>query len=102
LKQFKARGIAGNEDGPHCHPAGTAKMTRTTTRRIAWTLAAGSVLALGAAIAAIGASGHPSARAAGPSLFDTLTLMRWGQGALDWTLPDPTGDRHARTRHHHA
>ncbi len=78
-------------------------MTRTTTRRIAWTFVAGSALALGAAIAAITASGgHATARAAGPSLFDTLTLMRWGQGALDWTLPDPTGDRHARTRHHHA
>jgi len=78
-------------------------MTRTTTRRIAWTFAAGSALVLGAAIAAIGASGaHASARAAGPSLFDTLTLMRWGQGALDWTLPDPTGDRHARTRDHRA
>lgn len=78
-------------------------MTRTKTRRIAWTLAAGSVLALGAAIAAIGAGEvRASTRAAGPSLFDTLTLMRWGQGALDWTLPDPTGDHHARTRHHHA
>jgi hypothetical protein len=78
-------------------------MTRTTQRRIAWTFALGSALALGAAaIAAGGAPAAASSRSAGPSLFDTLTLMRWGQGALDWTLPDPTGDRHARTRNHRA
>lgn len=75
-------------------------MTRIKPRRIAWAFAAATVLALGGAIAAMTASGgHASARAAGPSLFDTLTLMRWGQGALDWTLPDLQGDRHGRIEH---
>ncbi|MGZ5033743.1 MAG: hypothetical protein ACXWAC_11150 [Usitatibacter sp.] len=27
-----------------------------------------------------------------PSLIDTLVLLRWGHGALDWFLPEETGD----------
>lgn len=39
------------------------------------------------------------------SLLDTFTLLRWGQGALDWTLPDakePKGESHARIPEHRA
>jgi hypothetical protein len=35
------------------------------------------------------------------SLVETLTLLRWGAGALDWTLPeaqDPKGESDARIR----
>ncbi|HSN21989.1 MAG TPA: hypothetical protein VLS49_15005 [Usitatibacter sp.] len=76
-------------------------MTRTTHDRIAWTSAAALALALAAAFAADRrdaapppAAASPQARA--PSLLDTLTLLRWGQGALDWNLPDVKGERHAR------
>lgn len=77
-------------------------MTRTAQHRIAWTSAA-CALALAAAF---GASGDGAALAHGPgskapplSLVETLTLLRWGEGALDWTLPDvkePKGEPDAR------
>lgn len=79
-------------------------MTRTTQHRIAWTTAA-CALALAAAFAASGRDAAPHPSAASPqapslSLLETLTLLRWGEGALDWTLPDvkePKGEPDART-----
>jgi hypothetical protein len=39
--------------------------------------------------------------AAAPSVIDTVVLLRWGHGALDWLLPDPPrGDEHAPDRQH--
>jgi hypothetical protein len=35
-------------------------------------------------------------RARGPDLVDTLVLLRWGHGALDWLTPDSQGDAHVR------
>jgi hypothetical protein len=35
-------------------------------------------------------------RARGPDLVDTLVLLRWGHGALDWLQPDSQGDAHVR------
>jgi hypothetical protein len=41
----------------------------------------------------------PSAeRAPVADLVDTLVLARWGHGALDWLLPDPTGDPNVHQR----
>ena len=84
-------------------------MMRTTQHRIAWTSAA-CALALAAAFGASGrnAAPPPPVAAARPpplSLVETLTLLRWGEGALDWTLPDandPKGESDARTRDHGA
>ena len=78
-------------------------MTRIAQHRIAWTCAA-CALALAAAFAAGGREAAPaptaaSPDAAAPSLLETLSLLRWGQGALDWNLPDVKGERHARIRH---
>jgi len=35
-------------------------------------------------------------RARGSGLVDTLVLLRWGHGALDWLQPDSQGDAHVR------
>lgn len=80
-----------------------AMMTRTppgpTARNfaIAGALVLAAAASLGAAMDAARPSAAASPRAVGVSLVDTFTLLRWGQGALDWTLPDEKGDRHART-----
>ena len=84
-------------------------MTRTTEHPIAWTCA-GCALALAAAFGASGpdAASPPAAapaRAPSLSLIETLTLLRWGEGALDWTLPDPKepkGENDARIQSHRA
>ena len=71
-------------------------MTRIKSHRIAAAIALAGAVALAAAATVAGGTGAARASAAaGTSLLDTLTLMRWGQGALDWTLPDAKGDRHA-------
>ena len=36
--------------------------------------------------------------ATGPTLFETLMLHQYGHGALDWLLPNHTGDRNDRDR----
>lgn len=80
-------------------------MTRTTEHPVGWTCVA-CALALAAAFGVSGgdaASPPPpaSARAPSLSLIETLTLLRWGEGALDWTLPDvkePKGEPDARTQ----
>jgi len=75
-------------------------MTRIAPSHIAFTGAA-CALALAAAFAASARdsaappSASPGARPL--SLVETLVLLRWGEGALDWNLPDSEGDRHART-----
>jgi len=83
-------------------------MMRTTEHPIAWTCA-GCALALAAAFGVSGgnAASPPAAPARAPSLtlIETLTLLRWGEGALDWTLPDanpPKGESDARIPNHHA
>ena len=74
-------------------------MTRIPASRIAFTSAA-CALALAAAFAASprnSASPPPAAAGGRPlSLVETLVLLHWGAGALDWNLPDSKGDRHAR------
>jgi hypothetical protein len=79
-------------------------MTRTAQHRIAWTSAA-CALALAAAFGASGGGvtlAHGERPTARPlSLVETLTLLRWGAGALDWTLPeaqDPKGESDASIR----
>ncbi len=76
-------------------------MTRIAPSRIAFTGAA-CALALAAAFTASGRdSSVPAATAARDStlsLLETLVLLRWGEGALDWNLPDVKGERHARIR----
>jgi hypothetical protein len=72
-------------------------MTRRWPQPIAWTLAA-SLAALAGAFAAIPRDAAPhepagAPAAPAPSLVDTLILLRWGQGALDWNLPDVKGER---------
>ena len=37
------------------------------------------------------ASAIPETR--GRDLVDTLVLLRWGHGALDWMQPDPPGGK---------
>ncbi|HEX6634964.1 MAG TPA: hypothetical protein VF038_13420 [Usitatibacter sp.] len=69
-------------------------MTRSLSHRIVFVSAA-SLLAL-AAFAAVPRDAEPRRAASAPaalSLLDTLILLRWGQGALDWTLPDVKGER---------
>jgi hypothetical protein len=75
-------------------------MSRRWPQPIAWTLAA-SMAALAGAFAAVPRDAAPHAALAAapaPSLVDTLILLRWGQGALDWNLPDTQGERHAPDR----
>lgn len=62
---------------------------------VAGALAAGASLAPAERLA-------PSLEASRATLFDAVTLLRWGHGALDWLLPDPTGDsddQHDRNRY---
>ena len=73
-------------------------MAPTATNRIAFAGAA-CAAALAAAVAASGDA--PSRMPAAPrveplSLVETLVLLRWGSGALDWNLPDTKGDDDAR------
>jgi hypothetical protein len=76
-------------------------MKRLTQRLVAGSLA---VSALGLAAAALEGARREtpivvaSAAAPGPSLFETLVLLRWGYGALDWLAPEETGDRNERDR----
>lgn len=76
---------------------------RAMPRIAAALLAAG---ALGLAAAAVEGEILPvrgaPARAAGAdrSLLETLALLRWGYGALDWLLPDQPGDPNDRDRRH--
>lgn len=76
-------------------------MARTAGSRIAWISAAGT-LALALAAPFVPGSGEaapgPAAAPAPLSLVETLVLLRWGAGALDWNLPDAKGERHARDR----
>lgn len=60
----------------------------------------GSSLSLAATLLAAGAVGgallaQAPARAAAPATtyLETLVLLRWGHGALDWLLPQPEGGR---------
>lgn len=74
-------------------------MAPTATNRIAFAGAA-CAAALAAAFAASGGDA-PSRMPAAPrveplSLVETLVLLRWGSGALDWNLPDTKGDDDAR------
>ena len=79
---------------------GSARMTRTMHRRIT-AIAVASALALGAA-AWSAREPEPARPAAHASLIETLMLLRWGQGALDWTLPDAKGESHASIAHQRA
>ena len=54
-------------------------------------------LAAAALLLAAGiASAIPEARAR--DAIDTLVLLRWGHGALDWLQPDPPGGNDERDR----
>ena len=74
-------------------------MARIETSRIAFAGAA-CAAALAAAFAAGGGDGPsrvpPASRAQPLSLVETLVLLRWGSGALDWNLPDTKGDDDGR------
>jgi hypothetical protein len=74
-------------------------MARIESSRIAFAGAA-CAAALAAAFAASGGDA-PARTPAAPrveplSLVETLVLLRWGSGALDWNLPDTKGDDDAR------
>jgi hypothetical protein len=78
-------------------------MQRTVRQAVAAGLAVGG---LGIAAAAFdrfdppfGAT-PPARPAAAPTMFETLTLLQYGQGAFDWMLPDTTGDPNDRNRRH--
>jgi hypothetical protein len=74
-----------------------AAMKRRTQHALAAGLTAAS-LALGA-FAALDAPAPPAAVApVEPTLLDTLTLLRWGYGALDWLIPHDNGEPHERKR----
>jgi len=68
---------------------GTADMKHMTQRLGAAGLAAAS---LGFAAAAM--DGVAPSREV--SFIQSVAQMRWGHGALDWLLPDYTGDRNGR------
>ena len=73
-------------------------------RPIAAALAAAGALGLAAAAMQREAPSVRQAQAfpadTDPSWLETLALHRWGYGALDWLLPDETGDRNDRNRKH--
>ena len=75
-------------------------MKRPTQRLVAGSLA---VSVLGLAGAALDSVPRETPAVAptvtrGPSPIDTLMLLRWGYGALDWLAPAETGDRNERDR----
>lgn len=60
-------------------------------------IAAGLLFAGGAALPLAPAADARQAPAT--AFFDTVVLLRWGHGALDWLLPDPPrGDAHVHDR----
>jgi hypothetical protein len=63
---------------------------------LAFGLAAGLLVAGGLALPLAGAP--EPVRVREPGLVDTLVLLRWGHGALDWLLPDSQGELHVRTK----
>ena len=77
-----------------------ALMQRTVCQAVAAGLAVGG---LGIAAAAFDRFDLPfgaTPPAATPTMFETLTLLQYGQGAFDWMLPDTTGDPNDRNRRH--
>lgn len=83
------------------HPMGTAIRPPASASRLA-----ANCLAAGCAAAALafGAAGleakAPGAAPQSParSMFETITLLRWGYGAFDWLTPDNPGERNERDR----
>ena len=63
---------------------------------VALGLAAGLLVAGGLALP-LAAAPDP-VRAHEPGLIDTLVLLRWGHGALDWLLPDAPGETNVHER----
>lgn len=58
-------------------------------------------LVLAAGLLALAAFAQPArdtqpAAQPGPTFLETVTLLRWGYGALDWLIPHDHGDRNER------